>query len=67
MLIMIQFLPLQKLARVLLKKVVIIINSKRYFEIDQQLARHFEYHCACLSSPPPFLCSQVITLFLNSI
>ena len=35
--------------------------------IDQHLARHFVYDVECLSSPPPFLCSQIITIFLNSM
>ena len=39
-------------------------SVKRYFKIDQHLAWHFEYNCACLSSPPPFLSSQIITPFL---
>ena len=38
---------------------------KRYFKIDQHLARHFVYFAECLSSPPPFPCSQIITSFLN--
>ena len=41
--------------------------NKRYFKIDQYLGRHFVYHVECLSSPPPFLCSQIITPFLNSM
>ena len=40
---------------------------KRCFKIDQQLARHFVYYGACLSSPPLFLCSQIITPFLYSM
>ena len=35
---------------------------KRYSNIDQHLARHFEYYGACLSSPPLFLCSQLLPL-----
>ena len=37
--------------------------NKRYSKIDQNLARDFKYNGACLSSPPPFLCSQKITHF----
>ena len=43
----------------------VVVVDKRYFKIDQHLARHFVYNVNCLSSPPPFLCSQVITPFLN--
>ena len=38
--------------------------NKRYFKIDQHSARHFVYFVECLSSPPLFLCSPIITLFL---
>ena len=38
-------------------------EDKTYFKIDQHLARHFEYYGECLSSPPPILCSQIITPF----
>ena len=41
--------------------------SKRYSKIDQHLARHLKYNGACLSSPPPFLSSQIITLFSISM
>ena len=41
--------------------------NKRYSKIDQHLARHLKYNGQCLSSPPPFLCSQIITLFSSSI
>ena len=37
--------------------------DKIYFQIDQHFVYYFEY----LSSLPPFLCSQIITSFLNSI
>ena len=40
---------------------------KRYLKIDQHLAWYFVYYVECLSSPPPFLRSQIITLFLNSM
>ena len=40
---------------------------KRYFKIDKHFARHFVYYVECLSSPPPFLCSQIIIPFLNSM
>ena len=40
---------------------------KRYSKIDQHLALHFMYNGVCLSSPPPFLCSQIITHFSNSM
>ena len=36
----------------------------RYSKIDQHLARHFLYYVERISSPPPFLCSQIITPFL---
>ena len=39
--------------------------NKRYSKIDQHLARNFEYYGACLSSPPPFQCKQIITPFLK--
>ena len=34
---------------------------------DQYFARHFVYYVECLSSPPSFLCSQIITPFLHSM
>ena len=37
------------------------VLKKRYFRIDQHLARHFVNYGEGLSSPPPFLCSQTIT------
>ena len=40
---------------------------KRYFKIDQHLARHFVYYVGYLSSHPPFQCSQIITPFLKSM
>ena len=41
---------------------------KRYFKIDQHLARHFDYYIECLSRPPPpFLYSHIITPFINSM
>ena len=40
---------------------------KRSFKIDQHLPRHFVYYVECFSSPPPFLCSQIIIPFLNSM
>ena len=33
---------------------------ERYSKIDQHLARYFKYNGTCLSSSPPFLCSQII-------
>ena len=41
--------------------------KKKYSKLDQHLARHFKYNSGCLSIPPPFLCSQVITPFSNSM
>ena len=41
-----------------------IRQNKRYYIIDQLLARHFKYNGECLSCPPPFLGSQMITPFL---
>ena len=43
------------------------IYVKKYSKIYQHLAWHLEYYGACLPSPPPFLCSQIITPFLNSM
>ena len=40
---------------------------KRYFRIDQHLARLFINYAAGFSSPPPFLCSHTITQFWNSM
>ena len=40
---------------------------KRYCRIDQHLAHHFVNYGAGLLSSPPFLCSQTITPFCNSI
>ena len=42
-------------------------GEKRYFKIDQDLARHFKYNGGCLSSPPPFICSKIIAPFSNSM
>ena len=42
-------------------------QGKRYFKIDQHLARHFVYYVECLSSPSPFLSNQMITLFCDSM
>ena len=39
--------------------------QKIFYNLDQHLARHFEYNGSGLSSPPPFLCSQMITLFFK--
>ena len=44
-----------------------ICPQKIYFKIDQHLARHFVYYVEYLSSHPPFLCSQIIPFFLNSM
>ena len=41
-----------------------MLSTKRYFKIDQHLARHFEYYCEFLSSAPLFKCSLIITPFL---
>ena len=41
--------------------------SKIYFKIYHHLTQHFVYYVQCLSRPPPFLCIQIITIFLNSI
>ena len=43
------------------------VFPKKYSKIDQHLARHFRYNSACLSSPPPFLCGQIIIPFSNSM
>ena len=42
-------------------------GEKLYCKIDQYLARHFKYNGGCLSSPPSFLCSHIITPFSNSM
>ena len=39
------------------------IHNKRYSKIDQHLAQHSKHYAECLSCPPPFLCSQIITPF----
>ena len=49
------------------RKNIKLNQDKRYFKIDQHLARYFKYNGAGLSSPPPFLCSQIITPFSNSM
>ena len=41
--------------------------KNRYSKINKHLARHFVYYCECLSIPSPFLCSQIINHFLNSM
>ena len=41
--------------------------TKRYSKIDQHLARHSKNNVECLSSSPPFLCSQIITPFSHSM
>ena len=51
---------------------IFVLNNKygilkRYLRIDQHLARYFVYYVEYLSSLPPFLCSQIITPFLNSM
>ena len=54
----------------LFKKPVYLLQDKlkkRYSKIDQHLAWHFKYSGACLSSPPPFPSSQIITPFSNSM
>ena len=38
-----------------------IYKNKRYFKINQ----HFGSDVECLSSPPPLLCSEIITPFNN--
>ena len=50
----------------MLKQVLCCHSNKRYFKIDQYLARHFVYYGECPSYPTPFLCSQITTPFLNS-
>ena len=46
---------------------IMIPLHKRYSKIDQHLSWHFKYNGGCLSSPPPFLWSQIITPFSNSM
>ena len=41
--------------------------NKRYAKVEQHLVRYFKYNGACLLSTPPFLCSQIITPFYNSM
>ena len=50
---------------VLNNNVIQIIMQKRYSKKDQHLEWHFKYNGECLLSPPPFLCSQIITPFSN--
>ena len=45
----------------------VLIAGKRYSIIDQHLARHFKNNGAGLLSPPPFLCSQMITPFSHAL
>ena len=59
------FLTLILMAICNLVSLSVVGKDKRYSKTDQHLAQHFEYNSACLSSPPPFLCSQIITPFLN--
>ena len=39
---------------------------KRYFLIDQQIARHFMQYSDNLPNPLPFNANQITNLFLNS-
>ena len=39
--------------------------SKRYFRIDQQIARHLVHNIECFSNPLPFYATQKIKPFLN--
>ena len=44
---------------------VAVGKNKRYFLIDQQLARHFVHYSEwSLTQPLPFYATQIITLFL---
>ena len=40
------------------------VKNKIYSKIYQHLTRNFNYNGAYRSSPPTFLCSQIITFFL---
>ena len=42
------------------------MTNKRYFIIDQQIARHFVHYRECLSNPLPFYTIQITNPFLNS-
>ena len=44
----------------------IVINNKRYFIIDQQIARHFVHYSECLSNLTSFYTIQLINPFLIS-
>ena len=44
-----------------------IYIDKRYSKIEKDIAQHFKYNGACLSSTPPFLCRQIIVPFSNSM
>ena len=44
----------------------ILSSAKRYFIIDQQIARHFVLYSECLYHPLSFYGNQIITLFLTS-
>ena len=58
----------QKIGMGQIEEVIIQVSlCKRYSKIYQHLARHFKNNGACLSSPPLFLCSQIITSFSNSM
>ena len=44
------------------------IQKKKYFIIDQQIARHFEHLCSeRLSAPFPFMQLKQLTLFLIKV
>ena len=51
--------------RLSLTTLVVRLN-KRYFIIDQQIARHFVHYSECLSNPPSLYATQMINPFLNS-
>ena len=40
--------------------------KKKYFIIDQQIARHCVHYSECLSNPLSFNATQITTPFLNS-
>ena len=49
------------------KMILLYISKKRYFIVDQQIARLFVQYSECLSIPLPFYGTmEIITPFLNS-
>ena len=49
-----------------LKILNLMIQDKRYFIIDQQIASHFVHYSECLYYPLPLYATQIINHFLTS-